>query len=293
MTSPNKFDSKTDPKSDEQQQSHGNKQQISSKELSENSKEKDGTNSILVTDSVTVPNQDNKQQSHDDKQKSHSRKLCEYSKGESSNSTTNASIDEQLNDFKRKKKEEYYKYKQSVCNDAGEKDKSVKNDQWPIGTTVIVGDSILNGIVEEKLCGQGRLVKVKRFPGSTVDDLSHHIIPIIRKKPTNMIIHTGTNDAPSSTSREIQDNLLKLKSLINEKLPQCKVWLSTPTLRTDNGKAPLTVSQLVNYLLNLNIDVIDNRNIGSRHLSRKGPHLLNDSRSELLARNFLEKMKLF
>ena len=107
MTSPNKFDSEADPKSDEQQQSHGNKQHISSKELSENSKEKDGTNSILVTDSVTVRNQDNKQQSHDDKEKSHSRKLCQYSKGESSNSTTNASIDEQLNDFKRKKKEEY------------------------------------------------------------------------------------------------------------------------------------------------------------------------------------------
>ena len=247
MTSQNKFDSETDPKSDEQQQSDGNKQQISSKELSENSKEKDGTNSVLVTDSVNVLNQDNKQQSHDDKQKSHSRKLCEYSTGESSDSTTNASIDEQPNDFKRKKKEEYYKYKQSVCNDASETDKSVKNDQWPIGTTVIVCDSILNGIVEEKLCGKGRLVKVKRFPGSTVDDLSHHIIPIIRKKPTNMIIHTGTNDTPSSTSREIQANLLKLKALVNEKLAQCKVWLSTPTLRTDNGKATLTVSQLVNH----------------------------------------------
>ena len=155
-----------------------------------------------------------------------------------------------------------------------------------------MGDSTLNSITEEKLCGQGRLVKVKRFPGSTVDDLSHHIIPIIRKKPTNMIIHTGTNDAPSSTSREIQDNLLKLKALVNEKLPQCKVWLSTPTLRTDNGKATLTVSQLVNHLLNLNIDVIDNRNIKSRHLSRKGLHL-NDSESKLLARNFLEKIKLF
>ena len=110
MTSPNKFDSETDPKSDEQQQIHGNKQQISLKELNQNCKKKDGTNSILVTDSVTVPNQDNKQQSHDDKQKSHSRKLCEYNKGESSNSRTNASIDEQLNDFKRKKKEEYYRY---------------------------------------------------------------------------------------------------------------------------------------------------------------------------------------
>ena len=74
MTSPNKFDSETDPKSDEQQQSHDNKQQISSKELSENSKEKDGTNSILVTHSVALPNQDNEQQNHDDKQKGHSKK---------------------------------------------------------------------------------------------------------------------------------------------------------------------------------------------------------------------------
>ena len=140
------------------------------------------------------------------------KKLCEKSKGESSNSTTNASIEEQLNEFKRKKKEEYYKYKQSVCSYAGEKDRSVKNDQWQIGTTVIVGNSILNGIVEEKLCGKGCLVKVKRFHGSTVDDLSHHISPIIRKKLINMIIHIATNYAQSSTSREIQDKLLKLKT---------------------------------------------------------------------------------
>ena len=62
--------------------------------------------------------------------KKSTQKLCEYSKGESSNSTTNASIDEQLNEFKRKKKEEYYKYKQSVCSDASKKDESVKNDHW-------------------------------------------------------------------------------------------------------------------------------------------------------------------
>ena len=92
-----------------------------------NSKKRDGTNSNLVTDSVIVPNQDNKQQSHGDKERSQSRKLCEDSKGESSNSTTNPSMDEQLNEFNWKNKEEYYKYKQSVCNDAGEKDKSVKN----------------------------------------------------------------------------------------------------------------------------------------------------------------------
>ena len=59
-----------------------------------------------------------------------------------------------------------------------------------------VGDSILNGIVEENLCGQVRVVKIKRFPSSTVDELSHHIIPIIQQKPTNMIIYIETNDAP-------------------------------------------------------------------------------------------------
>ena len=49
-----------------------NKQQISSKGLIEKSKEKGGTNSILVTDSVTGPKQGHKQQSYDDKQKSRS-----------------------------------------------------------------------------------------------------------------------------------------------------------------------------------------------------------------------------
>ena len=61
----------------------------------------------------------------------------------------------------------------------------------------------------------------------------------------------------------------KLKSLVNEKLPQCKVWLSTPMLRTENRKARLTVSHLVNHLLNLNIDVIDNRNIKADILFEK------------------------
>ena len=128
LTFPNKTGSKTGSKSDEQPQSQDNKQQISSKELSENSKEKDGTNSVSVTDSVAVPKQGQKQQSHDNKQKICSKRLCENSKGGSSNSATNASIDEQINEFKKKKKGEYYKYKQSVCSDAGQKDKSVKND---------------------------------------------------------------------------------------------------------------------------------------------------------------------
>ena len=61
-TSRNKLtDREMDPESDEQQQSHDYKQHICSKGLSENSKEKGDTNSVLDTDSVTVPKQGHKQ----------------------------------------------------------------------------------------------------------------------------------------------------------------------------------------------------------------------------------------
>ena len=99
--------------------------------------------------------------------------------------------------------------------------------------------------------------------------MKHHVIPLLRKKPSFVIIHAGTNDAPYLTSRKILDNLLTLKSLITDNLPNCKVVISTPTLRTDDRKAALTVSQLTNYLFQLDIVIIDNRNINTRNLGNK------------------------
>ena len=59
--------------------------------------------------------------------KSLKENLSINNKGESSNTITNASKEEQLNNFKRKKKEEYYKYKQTVCSDACEKNNKERN----------------------------------------------------------------------------------------------------------------------------------------------------------------------
>ena len=47
-------------------------------------------------------------------------------------------------------------------------------------TTLIVADSIINGVLEG-LCVGNRNVKVRNFPGATVDDLNHHIIPYSKK----------------------------------------------------------------------------------------------------------------
>ena len=55
---------------------------------------------------------------------------------------------------------------------------------------------------------------------------------------------------------------------VNEKLTQCKVWFSTARLRTDNGKQLwVTVSELVNNLLNLNSYVVVNKKIKNKNLN--------------------------
>ena len=74
-------------------------------------------------------------------------------------------------------------------------------------------------------------------------------IPLLQKKPSQIIVHVGINDTCHSTSGEILKKLSNSKSFIQEKLIGCKVYISTPTLPSDNGKATLAVNQLTNHLL--------------------------------------------
>ena len=99
------------------------------------------------------------------------------------------------------------------------------------------------------------------------------------------MVHAEMNDTYHSMSREILKKFLNFKSLIQKKLPDCKVYILTPTLRSNNGKATLTVNQLTNHLLQLNIDMFNNRNITSKHLSQKRLHL-NESGSQRLVITF-------
>ena len=150
-------------------------------------------------------------------------------------------LKQQLEQVRLQKKLEYNNYQNQ------QRDK-ISNDQdnYPPGTCVIIGDSILNGLIEENISNQHN-VRIRKFPGATVDDLNYHVHPILRKKPKHIIVHIGTNDATRSTSREILEKLLKLKTLIKE----TEVTFSTPTIRSHNGKAALTIRNLWDHLLDL------------------------------------------
>ena len=72
--------------------------------------------------------------------------------------------------------------------------------------------------------------------------------------------------------------------------PKCKVTISNIIYRSDNGKASLTVKTVNDHLEALNIDIVDNRNIGGNCLNNSGLHL-NSTGYGKLAINFIKKMK--
>ena len=98
------------------------------------------------------------------------------------------------------------------------------------------------------------------------------------------------NDTKIFTLREILDQLLNFKKCVSEQVPDCMVIISTPTVRSDDGKAGLAVSQLTNHLRQLKTDFVDNTDITSRHIGIKGLHL-NFSGTTNLAKNFANVIK--
>ena len=101
----------------------------------------------------------------------------------------------------------------------------------------------------------------RSFSGATDDDLNHHTIQLLQKKLSHIILHTETNDTYPLISREILSKLLNFKELVQQNL----YLIVTPRLRSNYEKIKLTRSHLTNHLLQLNTDIVDNRNITSKH----------------------------
>ena len=66
--------------------------------------------------------------------------------------------------------------------------------------------------------------------------------------------------------------------------------VSRPTIRTDNGKAALTLSNFNKLLGQLEVDFIDNVNIKEVHLGKKDLHL-NKKGKNRLELIFLQKLR--
>ena len=144
-----------------------------------------------------------------------------------------------------------------------------KNAQWRKGTTLIAGDSLLYGLDEKRL----RNAKVRMFPGCTIEDLEFHIIPLLRRCPSNIIIHIGAKNAKNDTSAVIIQKLKKLKANILQMLPSCNIIFFELIIRCDDEKAQLTTTKTNKLLPTLDTPFIVNSNINDSNLGLKGLHM--------------------
>ena len=118
------------------------------------------------------------------------------------------------------------------------------------------------------------------------------MIPLLRKRPTNIIIHVGTNNALTNNSIQIKYKLLKLKEYIISVIPTCKVIISRLINRHGYAKAQLTIIKTNELLSKLGIPQIDDSNITCMHLGKKGLHLNSHGTGKLVV-NFLKMLKYF
>ena len=171
---------------------------------------------------------------------------------------------------------------------SSQKGQSQQQGLWRPGTILIVGDSMLNGVEERKMPSN---VKVRNFPGSTVKDMHDYVKPLLRKKPSHVTLHVGTNDAVNSDSNSIVNQLINLKEYIENELPNSMVTLSLPMMRVDNTKANKVLVAVNNAIRKMSIDIMNNDNIKREHLGRLGLHL-NFYGNTKFSANLLSKIKL-
>ena len=85
--------------------------------------------------------------------------------------------------------------------------------------------------------------------------------------------------------------LLLKRNIVNE-ITDLEIILSIPTFRMENRKTFLTLWLFTKHLVDLNIDILDNRHIQGKHLSKRGPHLTEFGET-ILAKNLVSKLHKF
>ena len=129
---------------------------------------------------------------------------------------------------------------------------STRNDSRPRQNVTIIGDSMLNGIVErglqkelDKNQNNKTKVKVRNHPGATTTQMIHHVTAQLMDKPDLLIIHCGTNDLTKKDMNENGENTVKIDTiknmnnifkLIQEKSPSTQIAWSNITTRKDRDK---------------------------------------------------------
>ena len=166
-------------------------------------------------------------------------------------------------------------------------EKKTSSFTWKKGTVLITGDSMLNGIDESKMRR-----KSKAFLRSYYRRYALLLKTPLKKGPTAVFLHIGTNDATENgiDSDLLVKRILHFKEEIEKSVDGCKVILSLPIRRRDNIKANNILLEVCDKIRSLKLDTINNNNIMHEQLGRRGLHL-NQHGSARFALNLINKLR--
>ena len=133
-------------------------------------------------------------------------------------------------------------------------------------------------------------MKVRQFLAATITDMYNHLKPILKRHPKFLILHIGTNGTSEYTPNEIVVKVLALKIFFISQNEECKVIISTLTMRVDSSKNGNAVQKVNEILRALNIPLVKNFNIVKKHLRNRSLHL-NEHGTSRLAMNFIATIR--
>ena len=155
----------------------------------------------------------------------------------------------------------------------------------------IIGDSMLNGLIDDKL-SKHNTIKTVKHPGWTSNDLKHEVMKTIENKPNLIIFHVGTNDITNNV-----DTIANYQAVINKiikKSPQSNMAISSVIKRLDRkniDKKVITLNEKLKKLCEENhIDYINNDNVDESCLGERKLHL-GTKGNAYLASNFIKYVK--
>ena len=177
-------------------------------------------------------------------------------------------LDEQLADVRKQLHDNYNSFKSNnELLHYQKKTPPTTPIPWAKGT-LMAGDFMLNEIDENRLSGaKPNSFKARIFRGATIDDMKDFLKPYLKRSPTNIILHVGTNNSINDSSSVILNKLLSLKNYIHAELPEANVILSNLIGRSGDSIARLKISNFKKHRNSLKIDTIDNSNISSEQIN--------------------------
>ena len=149
--------------------------------------------------------------------------------------------------------------------------------------------------LQRSIKAEASKVSAETYKGAKTSAMKHHIRPCLEKKPTQIVLHVGTNDLPEKQPSKIVDEIAEICDIILTESPSTEIVISEVILRTDKTEYKQKIGEtntlLANFCESRNYYVIKHDNIGEKHINPYVVHL-NRAGTTVLARNILDYLNV-